>query len=259
MSADRLRADMLNTRHDVAGGLGAADITETAIVTNESRIDDVDTAVGVIVGARYQPAAMVSLGIAFSNGRSFKVHEEFVPNALRVTDRPNQAVEEGFAATVSVNVPRQLTGGVALRPQPWLLLGVDVARVAYSALEKDLTPIIAHDLVTAGDFGIRDATELHAGVEFTGGNKAPVFLRAGFFTDHDHSLRYTGRVQPGGAVTADQALRTNVYEGSVFNLGSHHTHVIGTFGGGVALGGCLQIDAAYVWKQQFVLSTGLRF
>src|SRR5438105_6719435 len=39
-SIDHLRADMSNTRHDVAGGPTAADIREIDVVTNESTIHD---------------------------------------------------------------------------------------------------------------------------------------------------------------------------------------------------------------------------
>ena len=116
------------------------------------------------------------------------------------------------------------------------------------------------DLVTASDFQIRDATELLAGGEFNIGNtKSPFVLRGGVFTNHDHSLRYVGNVQPHSTVTADQAARINAYERSVFNEGTHDTRVTGTLGTGVAIGPHLTVDAGYAWKERFVVSTGARF
>jgi long-chain fatty acid transport protein len=260
VSVDRLRADAVNTRHDITIGPTPADLTETAIVTNQSRINGAGTSAGLIVGATYQPAPAVSLGLAFSRGPSFTLTEDFLPNTSRPNIRTGQPAEEGFSAPVSLHVPHQLTAGVALRPHRRLLLAVDAARIAYSDLEKGLTPIIAHDLVTARDFTISDATEVRVGGEFNVASRQnPILVRGGLFTNHDHSLRYVGDVQPHGEVTADQALRINVYERSVFNLGKHDTQITGTFGGGLAVGRHLQVDGAYVWKQQFVVSTGARF
>ena len=88
-------------------------------------------------------------------------------------------------------------------------------------------------------------------------DRNPVLLRAGVFTNHDHSLRFAGTVQSGSSITAAQAQRINVYERSVFNLGQHGTELKGTFGGGFAVGRRGAVDAAYVWKERFVISLGI--
>ena len=261
VSLDRLRADSLNTHHDIIVGPDPFDLTETAIITNQARVDDADTGVGLAVGAMYQPVRAVSLGFVFSKGPSFKVSEDFQLNSDRPRGVNGPLVsQDGFPKQISLNVPDQVSAGVALRPHPRVFLVFDTTYIKYSALAKGLTPIRSRDLLTGNDFKISDATEVHFGGELNvASNKNPVFLRAGVFTNHDHSLRFVGNVQPGGDVTPAQAQRTNAIERSVFNLGKHETTVTGTFGGGFVVGQHGQVDVAYVWKQQLVVSLGGRF
>lgn len=260
VSLDRLRADTLNTRHDIIVGRDPFDLSETAVIANQSRIDDADTGVGLAIGAVYQPVPTVSLGVVFSRRPSLEVSEDFQLNAGRQRGENGPLVSQtGFPTSTSLNVPDRLSAGVAVRPHRRMLVAFDAAHTTYSELAKGLTPVIGHDLVTASDFQINDGTELHLGGELNiGSDNNPVFLRAGVFTIPDHRLRFVGNVQPGANITAAQAQRINVIERSVFNLGKHETEVKGTFGGGFALGRHFQTDVAYVWKERFVVSLGVR-
>jgi long-subunit fatty acid transport protein len=259
VSADRLRADVLNTKHNIVVGSSPLDITETAIVTNQSRINDGDTGAGLTVGATYQPARTVSVGLVFSKGPSFHVSEDFLLNPGRLSG-VNQplASEDGFPTRISLNIPDRLSAGVSVRPHARLMLAFDATHITYSDLAKGLTPVFAHDLVSGDDYAISNGTELHGGGEFNVGSDAkPVFLRAGVFTNPDHRLQFVGTVRPGADITPAQAQRTNAIEAAVFNLGNHDTQVAGTVGVGLALGRHAQADAAYVWKQKLVVSLSL--
>lgn len=260
ISLDRLRADTLSTRHDIIVGRDPFDLTETAIMTNQSRINDADAGVGLAVGAIYRPLGAVSLGVVFARRPTFEVSEDFQLNAGRQRGANGPLVSQtGFPKRISLNVPDRLSVGVAVHPHRRVVLAFDAAHTTYSDLAQDLTPIIGHDLVTASDFKISDGTELHLGGELNvASDTNPVFLRSGVFTTRDHSLRFVGNVQPGANITAAQAQRINVIERSVFNLGNRETQVTGTFGVGLALGPHAQTDVAYVWKEKFVVSLGIR-
>jgi hypothetical protein len=101
-------------------------------------------------------------------------------------------------------------------------------------------------------FSIDDATEVHFGGEYnlmTGNN--PVFVRAGVFTDPNHTTHFN----PSSSVSTT----INQYYTAVYNSLPRDTQVRGTVGGGIAIGPRVQIDAAYVHKKEFVASTGVRF
>ena len=106
-------------------------------------------------------------------------------------------------------------------------------------------------------FSIDDGTEVHFGGEYnlmTG--RVPVFVRAGVFTNPNHTTRYTS------SPSADAGMGnagTNTFYSSIYNLLPRETLVRGTVGAGVAIGPRLQIDAAYVHKKEFVASTAVRF
>ena len=264
VSLDRLRAESLSTRHDIIVGPSQFDLRETALITNQSRVDDADTGVGLTVGAMYQPVEAISLGLVFSRGPSFKLSEDFQVDSGRagamVREQGALVSQPGFPKPISVNVPDQVRGGVTVRPHPRLRLAFDGTYITYSDLSRDLTPIIGHELLTADDFTINDAAEVHLGGELNvTSDRNPVWLRAGVFTNPDHRLRFVGNVQPGGNIMPPQAQRINALERARFNLGNDDLEVKGTLGGGMAIGPRLQADMAYVWKEQFVLSVGARF
>jgi hypothetical protein len=261
VSADRLRVNTVNDRYDYVAGATRFDLTDSPIITNRSTINDDDSGLGIVVGAAYQPAPTVSLGVVYSKRPDFTVVEDYQLNTSSASGINGPLVSQpGFPAPVTVNTPDQITAGVSWRPYPRTLLTLSAAHITYSELARQLTPVRAHDFVTSADFRVRDVTELHLGGEFNAGSDSrPLFLRAGMFTNPNHRLEFIGDVQPGATITAGQAQRGNAIERSVFNLGPHDDDVRGTFGAGIRLGRHASVDAAYVWKQQFLLSLGGRF
>src|SRR5262249_51769888 len=110
--------------------------------------------------------------------------------------------------------------------------------------------------LTPAQFTIKDVSELHVGGEYTlKTGPHPVFVRAGLFTDPNHSTRYT----PSTALSPADATLLNPEFDAVYNLLPRETAVRGTVGAGVAIGPRFQIDAAYVHNKQFVASTAVRF
>jgi hypothetical protein len=76
-----------------------------------------------------------------------------------------------------------------------------------------------------------------------------LFVRAGVFTNPNHLVTFTG--------TPDPAI--NASEAANYNLLPRKDETSGTFGVGIALGPRAQIDAAYVFRKEFVLSSAVRF
>ena len=100
-------------------------------------------------------------------------------------------------------------------------------------------------------FTVDDATEVHFGAEYnivTGNH--PVFLRAGLYTNPDHTIHFSK--------TIPDNVSNSLYN-AIYNLLPRDTEVKGTFGGGIAIGPRYQIDLAYVWNKEFVASAAVRF
>jgi long-subunit fatty acid transport protein len=211
---------------------------------------------GAAVGVLFKPNDFVQAGFTFTKSPKFKVNERFLrnagttpPNLVPFNVAPNVYPDP---ATLSINVPDRFGFGVAVHPNSRLLIGADVVRINYSSLAKDFLITIDFNNVLPNLFSIDDATEVHFGGEYnlmTGNN--PVFVRAGVFTDPNHTTHFN----PSSSVSTT----INQYYTAVYNSLPRDTQVRGTVGGGIAIGPRVQIDAAYVHKKEFVASTGVRF
>lgn len=261
VSLDRLHADISNSRYDIIAGRDAFDLMETPVMTNQSRIDDADTGVGFVAGAMYQPARMISLGLVYSRRPSFTVREDFQLNSGRQRGANGPLVSQvGFPKAISIDIPDEISAGLAVHPHWRITLAFDAARIGYSSLGKGVVPIIGFDLIGADEFHISDGNEVRLGGEFNiASERNPVFLRGGVSTIPDHRLKFVGDVQPGPTITAAQAQRINVLERSAFNVGRDQTDVRGTFGGGFAIGRNGLVDIGYVWRRELVVSVAGRF
>jgi long-subunit fatty acid transport protein len=271
VSANRLKAKSIGTRFDFTAGpsfvrdptgqfcvSGCLDLVPSEVIKNQTTIDDSAIAPGVAFGAIYRPSEMWQAGFTFTKSPKFTVNERFLGNVGGA--RTNLQAIPGFPdpAPLPINVPDRFGAGVAVHPTSRLLVAADVVRINYSSLAENF--LITLDFPTAtnptgitpGQFSVDDGTELHVGGEFnlmTGNN--PVFVRAGVFTNPDHTTRYTQ--------SASVSDLLNRYYDSIYNLLPRETTVHGTFGVGIAIGPKVQIDAAYVHKKEFVASTAVRF
>ncbi len=159
-----------------------------------------------------------------------------------------------------------------------------MVRLYYSDLTEDFKPVLGLErfsddprdvgpALTGDEFTIEDETEIHFGGELNiGPSQVPIFLRAGVFTNPAHPLTFDSskvNLQFGSDTPqADRDLETSLLSaafGSLYGTRPRdfqETPVGFTFGGGLALGGRVQLDAAYVTIEQFdefVFSFAVRF
>ncbi len=233
-----------------------------------------DTALGITVGALYQPPKLFSLGVFYSNIKTFKLRQRISFNpGFPVENRPLIA-DTTVGGALSFKVPDRFGVGTKFRPVSRLLLALDVVRIFYSQT-GDKLPKGLEDLeklfpktVSRRDILIKDGTEIHFGGELNvGTEKVPVFLRTGVFTNPNHQQRFFGKTdlrqrivdsqgQFLGRIFLDDILNAQ------FNIGDHTTKTGITLGAGISILKRLQADVAYVSIDNFdeiVASVAIRF
>ena len=187
-----------------------------------------------------EPVPYLTFGAVYRSGPRFKI-----TNTIEDIDRTNssnlivQANEE-----LVFKVPDVYGAGIAVRPLDNLTFSLDLVRVEYHDLIRDLDRNLNEDdiAVSIGEFpysdfvdsdGIEDlvlnnATEVHFGAEYYmlfGQWMVPV--RAGFYTNPAHAVYTT---------VDNEALRR------LFPESENEIH--GTFGFGFVLQNKIQLDAA---------------
>jgi long-chain fatty acid transport protein len=178
--------------------------------------------VGGSLGLLWDRGGPLSLGMVYRFGPRFDMEVVSSTMSPGVPVPPRQ--EAHFAGFF--DLPDVFGGGFTLRPNQRLTMSLDVNRVYYSQMIKDLV-LVEGGGVSPEDFVLEDATEVHAGVEvlFTG-LRMPIALRAGAWYDPDHRLR---------AETGPE------FNQILFFAGEDQIH--GTAGFGLSLR-AVQIDAA---------------
>jgi long-subunit fatty acid transport protein len=232
------------------------DLKASPIIANQSSINDNQTAPSFSLGALYRVNEMFQLGFDYAKGPKFNTSETLQVNPGQALNPPSNqplVTAPGFPKPVPINVPDHFGAGFSVRPVPKLLIGADVVRVLYSSLTKTVTLIFNDTTLTGGEFSTPDATEAHVGAEYNLFNmmqgKSPVFVRGGFYTNPSHVITFTG---------ASDAV-TNAVMNAQYNFAPRTDEVRGTIGGGVVIGSRVQVDAAYLFGKEFVLSSAVRF
>ena len=158
----------------------------------------------------------------------------------------------GSALTVHIHVPNRAGFGVALRPGDKLLIAADAVYIGYSSLAQDFAVVFPGTGLVGSDFSVSNVVEAHAGVEYLLTNSADhrVFVRAGVFTNPDHTTKFCGCASNA----TDNAIATAQY-----NLLPRTTQVFGTAGIGFVVGKRFQADIAFIGTPELVASLGLRF
>jgi long-subunit fatty acid transport protein len=138
----------------------------------------------------------------------------------------------------SFNVPDVYGIGVSYNPVPPLRINVDAVQVNYSDLVDDVLSIY-DDIKDNPDYRREDVTEIHVGAEYFFVNgRIPWALRAGWWRDPEHSLRYAGPQSTGNQTAAT----------ILFPEGEDQDHF--SVGIGIAFTK-LQVDAAYDTSDKF--------
>ena len=272
------------------------DVSGSSIVNNQTTINNSETAAAVSFGLLYKPSEKLSLGFNFVQGPKFTLQENETINpgsnnqCTPTTSCGTQGTlttvvsPAGFATfpmTVHINVPNRVGVGVAVRPNSRWLFALDIVRINYSSLADGFTPIfdyfdevsstnssqqclattpacVAKPALTGSEFSIKDVTETHFGAEYNlaTGNK-PIFVRAGVFTNPDHRVSFNG-FSSTTLPAADVTVLNAAYKAQ-YNLLARSDDVRGTIGAGIVLSQQMQLDLAYVFGQEFVASTAIRF
>ena len=144
------------------------------------------------------------------------------------------AFSEGWVCESTLPIPDVFAVGIAYRLSNQLTLASEFKSIKYSQRTHKFNAVFVTpgsdpeaDLHPA-DFSADDAVEIHLGVEWLSSLKVqPVQVRAGYYFDPAHAIRYRG----SDATTA-----------AIFDGGEDVHH--GTFGLGVPLGGRNRIDIA---------------
>jgi long-chain fatty acid transport protein len=263
VSSNHLSATSQATRFNFLTSNTADYFSDTAssIIKNQTAIDGTSSAVGATLGLLWEASdGKLSAGFQYTKGPSFQVGETLAVNEGAGANPPTQlplvpyqgAPFLGGPVTVHIHVPNRAGLGVAFRPGDRLLIAADAVYIGYSSLAQDFTLVFPGTSLTASEFSVPNVVEAHAGVEYLLTNSAAhrVFVRAGVFTDPDHTTRFCGCASN----TTDNAVATAQY-----NLLPKTTAIYGTAGIGFVFGQRFQADIAFVGTPELVASLGVRF
>jgi long-subunit fatty acid transport protein len=250
------------------------DLSGTSIIANKEQIGEKKSAVSFGFGALLKPSDKFSIGVNYVKGPKFTVNENLLTNSgfpntnqALATFIPSSIVP-AFPRAVHLNVPNRFGVGLAARPSPRWTFAFDAVHIDYSSLSDNFTLIFNDTFtlangttvpeLTGKEYSIPNVTETHFGAEFnllTGSN--PLFIRGGFFTNPDHTVRFNGF--SSSTLPATEVSDVNASENATYNTLPRKTDVRGTIGAGIALGLQMQLDLAYVFGKEFIASAAYRF
>jgi long-chain fatty acid transport protein len=176
-----------------ASTFGAPDpnaIESTATQTSE------EMGIGFNAGVQVQATAAVKIGAVYRKAPKF--------------DYVQQSTVRGQAPVIrngSFKVPDSYGLGLSWRPSDATLLSVDYVFTKHSQIKEDFIDLLTDNPGIRSRLVVDDTHELHVGFEYviTGLSWTPA-LRAGLWSDPDHSTRYDSSLQ-GAPVTASDDLR----------------------------------------------------
>lgn len=185
-----------------------------------------DNAWGATLGAIWSISDRLNLGFVYRSTPKFDTLYE-------IFDFEDG---EGFAKAFDFEVPDVYGAGLSFQASENLTLNFDVVRVEYGDIASPIfdqfdseAPVSQPAL--GGKLRIDSGTELHFGAEFILPNK-PIALRAGIWTDPEHTIYYKGSVDG-----AYEKFNDAIFQGS-----DDETHL--SFGIGFFFGTKGQLDLA---------------
>jgi long-chain fatty acid transport protein len=232
-SIGRIRARL--QRFDTVGFTGPPDFS--SLLSTET-VDGTDIGIGFNVGALWHPLKELGVGAVYRRGPRYDMTYTITDSTGTVTTGPF-----GF------KVPDVAAAGVSYRFIERLTVAFEATVIQYSQLVKNFQTPLADSIATR--YKLDDVVELHLGGEYVFFVKdIPVAARAGFYTNPDHKIRYTGPTR-----NVDEVGERLLYSG-----GKDHYH--GTAGVGIVPWPGFQIDFAGNYAKdllEFSVSTVLRF
>ena len=210
-------------------------------LSSTESIDGTDVGIGFNIGALWHPMKEMGVGVVYRRGPRYDVHQTFT-----ATGGPTLVEDFGF------KVPDVTAAGISYRFFERLTVAFEATYIQYSQLVRNFQ--VPQGLFTdsvATKYRLNDAIELHLGAEYIFFVKdIPFAARAGFYTDPDHKIRYTG-----GPHDVTEAADRTLYRG-----GKDRYH--GTVGLGVVPIPGFQLDFAGNYSKdirEFSVSTVFRF
>ena len=233
-SLGRIRSRL--ERFGTQGATGPPDFSNS--ISTET-VDGTDLGIGFNVGALWHPLKDLGVGIVYRRGPRYDM-------TFTVTNETNGATT---STPFGFKVPDVSAAGVSYRFFERLTVAFEASFIQYSQLVKNFQVPLADSVATK--YKVDDAIELHLGAEYIFFVKdIPLAARAGFYTNPDHKIRYTG-----GQHDASEAAERLLYAG-----GKDRYH--GTAGLGIVPLPGFQIDFAGNYSKdirEFSVSTVFRF
>jgi long-chain fatty acid transport protein len=222
------------------------DFFDPSILRQQSSVSGSDIDIGFNVGILWKPIADLSVGAVFRRGPKFTLQETLLNDPVLSPITPSSlppVFNHIQVVDFRLKVPDSYGAGVAYRFFDRFTIALDVVRIRYSQLLDNFQIVFPGE---ANQYKLDDATEVHGGAEYIFFiRRIPVAVRAGFFTDPDHKIRFTG---------------TENLQRARFPGGKDYVHVTG--GVGIVPIPSLQIDFAVNQSdpvKEFVISTVYRF
>ena len=223
-------------RFNVTSPTGPPDFS--ALMSTEG-VDGTDLGIAFNIGALWHPVKDLGLGVVYRRGPRYDMTFTFTNE----TNGASTSTPFGF------KVPDVIAGGVSYRFFERLTLAFEATYIQYSQLVKNFQVPLADSV--GKKYRVDDALELHVGGEYIFFVKdIPFAARAGFYTNPDHKIRYTG-----GPHDASEA-----FDRALYQAGKDRYH--GTFGLGVVPLPGWQLDFAGNYSadvKEVSISTVFRF
>jgi long-chain fatty acid transport protein len=244
----------LTQRFGLGDFLGPPNFSE-GNVRQQTSVSGSDIDVGFNVGMLWKPIEDLSVGAVFRRGPRFDLQETAI--FPRQVDDGELSLDFTQVFDFRLKVPDTYGVGIAYRFFDRLTIALDVVWIRYSQLLGNFQLVIDPGDVEANQYKLDDATEVHVGAEYIFFiRRIPLAVRAGFFVDPDHKIRFTGaQVNQRVLFPAGQVNQRVLFPG-----GKDQVHVTG--GVGIVPIPGLQIDFAVNQSdtvQEFVISTVYRF
>jgi long-subunit fatty acid transport protein len=231
-SVGRIRSRL--ERFGVQSPTGPPDFTNLASVEG---VDGTDVGVGFNIGALWHPVKDLGVGLVYRRGPRYDLTFSFTDNTGTTTN------PFGF------KVPDVIAGGVSYRFFERLTLAFEATYIQYSQLVRNFQVPLADAF--GKKYRVDDALELHVGGEYIFFVRdIPFAARAGFYTNPDHKIRYTGGPHDF----------TEAFDRALYQAGKDQYH--GTAGLGVVPFPGFQLDFAGNYAKdvrEFSISTVFRF
>ncbi len=201
-------------------------------IANEATISSDDNSFFVNAGILVRPIRNLRIGAILKYRPQFSV-----PHNLLITSFPADTL---LRETLNFNVPSSVGLGISYSPTDVLTFSFDVVGIRYSDLTQDFVTTFGGDFVSGADYTVDDAIEFHIGGEYVLLTRAMGFVfRAGFYTEPDNKIRFSGDPLASSDPTGQFVRRTQI---ALFQAGETDYHY--TFGAGFLFSSNVQLDLA---------------